>query len=57
MDTEDGGSALLRNIGNYLPVDTSWHARRLSEPQIWHYFDKGNLLLNVGKQLWGHANM
>jgi len=23
MDTEDGGSALLRNIGNYLPVDTS----------------------------------
>jgi hypothetical protein len=57
MDTEDRGTALLRNVGNYLPIDTSWHARRLWEPQIWHYFDKGNLLLKVGKQLWGHANV
>lgn len=57
LDTEDGGTALLLNVSNCLPIDTLWHARRLWEPEIWHYFDTHSLLLKVEKQFWGHSNV
>jgi len=28
MDSEDGGTTVLRNVGNYLPVDMVWHPWR-----------------------------
>jgi hypothetical protein len=44
LSTEDGDRSLLRNVGNWVPVDKAQHSRRLlssstllSEPSISHY--------------------
>jgi hypothetical protein len=34
LNSEDGGSMLLQNDCNYLPVDTLWHPRRLESSSV-----------------------